>query len=179
MEPRLFHTSTESAKIAYKKQRNICTNLFRKAKSDYYSNLDPRNITDNKKFWKTVKPLFSEKVLSTESITIVEKGTIYTDDSDVSQIFSHFFSNAVKNLNIVTNTDVVNNNINDPDPINRAIMKYEHHPSILKIKEIFGNQGKFSFVHCKYEDVCDEIRSLNIPKACPKTSIPPKIIKDN
>ena len=82
-------------------------------------------------------------------------------------------------MNIVTNTDVVNDNINDPDPINRAIVKYEHHPSILKIKEIFGNKGKFSFVHCEYEDVCNEIRLLNISKACPKTSIPPKIIKEN
>ena len=74
---------------------------------------------------------------------------------------------------------MANDNSNDPDPINRATSKYEHHPSILKIKEIFGNKGKFSFVHCKYEDVCDEIRSLNISKACPKTSIPTNIIKEN
>ena len=46
-------------------------------------------------------------------------------------------------------------------------------------EEVFGNQDKFSFDHCMYKDVCDEIRSLNISKACPKTSIPPKIIKDN
>ena len=39
---------SDSAKVAYKKQRNICTNLFRKAKSDYYSNLNPCSITDNK-----------------------------------------------------------------------------------------------------------------------------------
>ena len=170
---------TDSAKVAYKKQRNICTNLFRKAKSDYYSNLNPCSITDNKKFWKTVKPLFSEKVMSTESITLVENDTICSNDSNVSQIFNQFFSNVVKNLNIVPKDDVINDNVNDPDLINRAILKYEHHPSILKIKEAFGNQDTFSFVHCSYEDVLEEIRSLNVLKACPKTSIPPKIIKDN
>ena len=86
--------------------------------------------------------------MSTESITIVENDTICTDDSIISRIFNDFFSNAVKNLNIVTNNDLVNNNVNDLDPINRAIVKYEHHPSILKIKEVFGNHDKFSFVHC-------------------------------
>ena len=170
---------TDSAKAAYKKQRNICTSLFRKAKSDYYSYLNTNSITDNKKFWKTVKPLFSEKVISAESITIVENDTIYNNDSDVSQIFNQFFSNVVKNLNILPKDDVINDNVNDLGIINRAILKYEHHPSILKIKEVFGNQDTFSFVHCSYEDVLQEIRSLDSSKACPKTSIPPKIIKDN
>ena len=32
---------TESAKIEYNKQRNLCTSLLRKAKRQYYSNLDP------------------------------------------------------------------------------------------------------------------------------------------
>ena len=74
---------------------------------------------------------------------------------------------------------MINYNVSDPDLINRAILKYEHHPSILKIKEAFGNQDIFSFVHCSYEDVLQEIQSVNISKAFPKTSIPPKIIKDN
>ena len=92
---------TESAKVAYKKQRNICTNLFREAKSDYYSNLNPSSITDNKKFWKTAKPLFSEKVMSMESTTLVENVTMYNNDSNVTQIFNQFFSNVVKILNIL------------------------------------------------------------------------------
>ena len=168
-----------STKVAYKKQRNLCTNLFRKAKLHYYSNLNPSSITDNKKFWKTVKPLFSEKVASTASITIVENGTICSDDGNVSQIFNDFFSNAVKNLNIITNNDVITDNFHVLDPVQRAILKYEHHPSILKIKEAFGNGEKFSLVHCMYENVCEEIKSLNISKACPKSTLPSKIIKDN
>ena len=170
---------TATAEVAYKRQRNICINLLRKAKSDYYGNLNPCSITDNKKFWKAVKPLFSEKIMSSESITIIENDTICTNDSNISQIFSNFFSNVVTNLNIVTKHDVINDNVSDPDPINRAIKKYDNHPSILKIKEVYGNQDKFSLVHCSYEDVYNEIGSLNISKACPKTGIPPRIIKDN
>ena len=106
--------------------------------------------------------------MSAESITIVENDTIHTDDSNISAICSQFFSTVFKNLNIVENSDVVNHIVNDLDPVNRTIVKYENHPSILKIKEVCGNQDTFSFIHCTYENMCDEIRSLNISKACPK-----------
>ena len=48
-------------KCAYTTQRNLCTKMVRNAKKEYYSNLNPSLITDNKNFWKSVKPLFSEK----------------------------------------------------------------------------------------------------------------------
>ena len=38
------------------KERN-CVSFVRKTKINYYENLDEKDITDNKKFWKTVKPL--------------------------------------------------------------------------------------------------------------------------
>ena len=62
---------TKSPESAYKKQRNLCTYFFRKAKCDYYSTLEPSNVTDNKKFWRMAKALFSDRFLSNESITLV------------------------------------------------------------------------------------------------------------
>ena len=44
----------------FRRQRNLCVKLFRTEKKRYYNNLDVTLITDNKKFWKTVKPLFSD-----------------------------------------------------------------------------------------------------------------------
>ena len=46
---------------AYKKQKNYCVLLLRKAKKDYYEQLQIETIIDNKKFWKHVKPFFSDK----------------------------------------------------------------------------------------------------------------------
>ena len=40
-------------KLASNHQRNYCVPLTRKSKRDYYKNLDNRNATDNKLFWKT------------------------------------------------------------------------------------------------------------------------------
>ena len=39
----------------YVKQRNHCDSFLRKTKKEYYSNLDKKNICDNKTFWKIVK----------------------------------------------------------------------------------------------------------------------------
>ena len=40
----------------YKKQRNICKNILKKTKTDYFNNTDIKNIIDNKRFWTAVKP---------------------------------------------------------------------------------------------------------------------------
>ena len=98
---RLNKLKTEQTNMEYKKQRNLCTYLLRKAKRDYYSRLDPSKITDNKKFWKVVKPLFCDKNMTSDRITLVEKGEIFQDEKAVAEMFNDFFSNAVKDLNIM------------------------------------------------------------------------------
>ena len=64
---------TKESKVAYNKQRNICVSLLRKSKRDYFANLDTKIMKDNRKFWKTVNPLFSEKSYSKESISLINK----------------------------------------------------------------------------------------------------------
>ena len=171
---------TKSAESAYTKQRNLCTYLFRKAKRDYYSTLDTSNVTDNKKFWRMVKPLFSDKFLSNGSITLVEGSEIFQDDTKVSETFNNFFSNAVKNLNIVVQSEFSQKNIISPtDPVTNAILRYEDHPNIIKIKGTAGDANSFCFKHVSILDIQTEILRLNESKACPKGSIPPNIIKTN
>ena len=51
----LQKTKTKESKMTYNRQRNLC--ITRKTKRDYYENLDPKDITDSKKFWAPVKPL--------------------------------------------------------------------------------------------------------------------------
>ncbi len=57
---------------AFKKQRNKCVKLVRQAKLNYYKNLDLKALNDNSKFWKTVKPLFSDQIKANSSITLFE-----------------------------------------------------------------------------------------------------------
>ena len=47
---------TESNNLLYKKQRNLCVNLLKKEKKNYYNNLDLKILGDNKKFCQRIKP---------------------------------------------------------------------------------------------------------------------------
>ena len=89
---------TRAARIAYKKQRNVCVSILRKSKKCYYENLDTKNITDNKKFWGTVKPLFSNKVRSNTYITLNEDEKLIKNEYQIANIFNTFFIEIVPNL---------------------------------------------------------------------------------
>ena len=86
--------------VAYKKQRNYCTSLLQKEKRDYFENIDTLKISDNKMFWKTVKPVFSNKSVNRESITLVKANKILSENLEVAETFNAFFSNIVKEMNI-------------------------------------------------------------------------------
>ena len=91
---------SEESKDNYRKQQNICVQLLRKSKRDYYGKLNEHNICDNKKFWKVVKPCLSNKVVSSEKITLIEGDKIIKNDRATVKVFNDFFSNIIKNLNI-------------------------------------------------------------------------------
>ena len=71
-----------------------------------------------------------------------------------------FFSNAVNNL-CISRYDYFNDNSNESDPILKAILKYEKHDSIIKIKQLRNEEEKFSFTPIESKVVANEIRSLN------------------
>ena len=93
-----LRNKTDENERKYTKQRNYCVSLLRKSKREYYSNLDVKNITDNKVFWKTVKLFQSNKVTSTQRITLIENDKIVKNDNDTARVFNTFFS-IVKNDN--------------------------------------------------------------------------------
>ena len=124
---------TKESKVAYNKQRNICVSLLRKSKRDYFANLDTKIMKDNRKFWKTVNPLFSEKSYSKESISLINKDGLITENEDLAKTFNIFFSIIVNKLGIEHVPDIPNLS-NIDDPILKAIAKYENHPSISRIK---------------------------------------------
>ena len=127
---------TDENKSRYTKQRNYCVSLLRKTKTQYYSNLDEKNVTDNKAFWKTVKPFLSDKITSKEKITLIEENEIVSNDENTAQVLNTFFSNIVSSLNIpeYDTSDPISDNISDP--IIKLIVKYRKHPSILTIGEV-------------------------------------------
>ena len=63
---------TEEASIMYKRQRNICTSLLRKCKKAYFNSIRPSDVADNNKFWKVIRPFFSDSNTTRERIALNE-----------------------------------------------------------------------------------------------------------
>ena len=93
----------------YEKQRNYNVLLSRTIKRESYSNLNGKNISDNKKaFWKSVKSFLSEKIVSTEKISLIDSADTFSNDHETVRVFNTFFSNAMSSLKTpeYTNHDV-------------------------------------------------------------------------
>ena len=67
----------------YKKQRDFCVNLLRNTKKDYCRKLNIKDLTDNEKFWKLIKPFFSNKGLNSNKLMLREK-----DVAESQQIYN-------------------------------------------------------------------------------------------
>ena len=110
--------------------------MSRRIKKSYYSNLNEKNITDNKQFCKTITPFLSDKVLPTERITLIENDKIVNNDNETDNIMNTFFSNisnTVINLNVPEHHEYEGISRNISDPILKAITKYKNHPSIKRL----------------------------------------------
>ena len=120
-------------------------------------------MNENKLFWKTVKPSFSNKGSFGNKIKLVENDELLQDDKNIAEEMNNFFKNAVLTLDIKENSYITNHNIPYiTDPIEKAIEKYKFHPSILLIKEKTKCEANsFDFVPVTANDVEKEIKKLN------------------
>ena len=172
---------SEENKRKYSKQHNYCVSLLRKSKSDYFGNLNEKNISDNKTFWKTIKPFLSDKITSTQKTTLIDKEEIIIGDNNTAEVLNTFLSSIVSNLKIdgYSNSDPLANNIRDP--ILKCIVNYRNHSSILAIGELYNKTRElpFSFSKTHRDDVLSDILKLETFKACQDTDIPTNIVKEN
>ena len=126
-------------------------------------------VSDNRKFWQTLSPLFSEKAILTKNQELAE--TFNT--------FFGFFSNTTQNLKIDSIFCRNYTRPSDFDPVLKAMKKYEKYRSIIKIKEKMKNKNSsFTCSFVTKETILNELRKLNHKKTCQESYIPVKIIKD-
>ena len=134
-----------------------------------------KKVTDNKHFWKTIKPKFFDKVLKDEKIVLGEADKVITAESDLEKIFKDHFEDIVGSLHIERPCKVDF----DREPVANAIKNFSQHPSILKIKENTNSSACFSFRTVSKEDLLYQLNSLDPTKATQKSDIPTNIIKKN
>ena len=59
---KLLKTKTEESKELYNKQQNFCINFLRKAKRNYFADLDNRILKDSRKFWNSKPTIFRKSI---------------------------------------------------------------------------------------------------------------------
>ena len=179
LEKKYYKSKRLDDKQAFKKQRNYCNRLYKREKRNYFNNINLREITDNKKFWKTVKPFLTNKGDFHKQITLIEGDQIISKDVEIAEKLSKYFENAVKSLDIFECRDTLTPVDGLKDPIDIAIKKYENHPSILVINEkVPLNPQRFSFIGTNLDEMEKEIKTLNPNKATTYNNIPAKILKN-
>ena len=136
------------------------------------------NVTNNKLFWKSVKPLLSDKSRIRDRISISEKGQILKPESETAENPNSFFSNIRKNLNISRNSEFDSATENIADPTFKAVFKYKDHPSILAIRSNCEKET-LRFAEINIEDIKKDILKLGKSKASQHSDIPIKFIKEN
>ena len=55
---------------------------------------------DNKLFWKTIKPSFSDKIVTRDRIHLTENGEVVKTEWETAETLNIFFGNVIKNLMI-------------------------------------------------------------------------------
>ena len=101
-----FNTKSDIDRRTYNKQLNYVVSLLRKENKDFYGNLDISKVTDNRAFWKIVKPKISDKVKIRSKITLVEDDKILSQDAEIAKTFNEYFIN-ISILNIPNNQSVI------------------------------------------------------------------------
>ena len=82
-------------------------NILKATKKKFFETLNIK-ITDNRKFWKTVKPFFTDKCKASNNIILTGKNETLNDNKKISNTFNEYFTNITKGLNVRKSTGNIN-----------------------------------------------------------------------
>ena len=99
------------------------------------------------------------------STTLQEGDELIEDDNLIATLFNDYFANITKSLNIEQWKHP--NDIDETyDEVTNILLKYENHPSVLKIKQTV-DQNHFQFTPVSEDDVEEVIKNLKPEEKCP------------
>ena len=131
---------TEATKAICYYQQNICVNLLRKLERSYFENIDVQLVRDNKKFGKTLRPLFQIKSNLKRDSHLLKMRISFQMIKKIAETFHKFFSKVVKTLNISKNPHLISGT-SQTDPVLQSNKKFSKHPSKINIKNKISNSN--------------------------------------
>ena len=168
-------------------QRNMARNKFKKYGKSYWEEnrrlrnqvvkirknsmrkyFEQRCSKQDKNFWKTISPFFSDKKFKNGNhIALSENNGIINDQHRVAEMFNDYFSTVAMGIgfddNVTSATDAIN--------------KHSSHPSVLKIQGNRNPEHSFSFQLVDTQQVSLALKKVNPRKATGYDNLPGKIIR--
>ena len=157
-----FHKERNAKNCSnYKQQRNYCLNLLKESKTCHFNNLHVKDVTENKRFWKTIKPFFTDKAKNSNNIILTEDFQTIWEDEKICKIFNTYFTNVTKGLKL--------------RQVDKTL-SFKNEESCGLIKEHFGNES-FSFKPVSKNDSISSIKKLPSNKASISNDIAVSVTK--
>ena len=145
------------------------------------------------KFWRTVKPLISDKGVESSRIALVDKkeedktekdktgdssNEIISVDLDVTNTLNKYFQNAITKLGITEYLDNHGKNTTTlGDPVDIGLKKFKDHLNVKTVKENVFTQSLFHFAEISVSEMTKGLSSLNSKKVGALGNTPTKLLK--
>ena len=148
----------------WKKQKNKCDKLCRKAKKDHFKNITESNLSSNNKFLQFVKPFLKNKVVFGTDFIYIKKDNQFIDNEIKRvEMFNSYYINIVENMTGIPPdfNPLYELQENDVYCVKQIIKKFESHPSIAEIKKNIIIVEKFTIKDATVSDINKLFKSLN------------------
>ena len=130
------------------------------------------DLNYNKRFWKKVKPFFSDKDLQINNIILKDRNRLVTDSSIIANTFNNYFTN-------ITNTLNLKPSIPKSKSFSDLLKLYQDYFGVLKVKEKYKIQNKFQFREGSPDEVRKIIQSVNKKKSAMSSCTPVKHLSES
>ena len=158
----------------YKNLRNFCVNLLRNTKKDYFQKRNIKDLTDTKKFWKIIKPFFSNKGINSNKLILRDKDVLITDEKALATLTNKYFVNITADLDLKRDSESLSDTSTS---VNSIFKRFHCHQSILKIQEVFNMPDNFCFYEVSEGEVRKKILRSNGTKSIPFGDVPAGMLK--
>ena len=155
----------------YRKQGNKCIKVLQNAKQQYFNNLNSKSITDAKKFWKTMKPLFSNKNKTANTIILDKNNRIIKDNKQISHM-NKYFTSLTKTLKLKKTSALKKKS-------SKHLLRHFKNHFINKIKKHFNSNERYAFREFKETEIIKTIKKLPKNKASTFKDISVKIMMNS
>ena len=95
-----------------------------------------RVLSDNKKFWKTIKPYFSNKGLNSNRLFLKEKGNPVSNEKQLATIMNNFFINITKDL------ELKEDNSSNASTLENVLKVFDAYPTFEKFRRNIKSNEK-------------------------------------